>query len=467
MKSVTILQKSNDISESLKFIYQKSSVPSFIKELADFGKCIYYLERNRKDKTLIFSTSNIDMWERSLDHIDWILDILIERNQIEIEFERSNKSNDIIEAKHFNDDFYTNLLISGGADSMCGANYYTNKLGHKIAFTHVSHRNTPSIKMLRDYILEDLEMPFFEINGTFKTEAKFRSLSGNSKDTVMNLSQTRTFFYLCNAITVNYALGIKKASITENGPLTINPPFDSTYKFTNTTNPEFIEHFNLFLSKYFGIDDLIKVYLPFKNYTKAEIMASLPNELLQKTHSCSKNYFNKYSCFNCYSCYVRRFSAYAYNNYDDDSYKPVDKEYQRYKIDMKKFLFNKKSSFFKKNSSAMFIVKFIEFCFDTLNKENDILFYDKYSKVITLEREIVDYYQNHWDLLKRYTSEMIAGIHNFFERNKKYQNEEFYIWKIFSNRMNEFYAKKILSNNFNQKIKERINERANSIVGEL
>ena len=467
MKSATILSKSHNIKASLKGIYDDNEIPNFILELAEFGKCIYFIERNKNDKHLIFKTEDIERWERSKQTIEWILDILVEENSITLEFEEENIHHIDANNDHFSEDYYANILLSGGADSMCGLYHYGEQKGRNLVFTHIFHRSTPSLKTLKTCVEEDLEQQLFIIDGMFYEKAGFRHISGNLKDTDMNLNQTRTFFYLCNAVSVNYSLGIDKITITENGPLTINPPFLSSQKFTHTTNPEFIDLYNKFLSSYIGISDLIKVYLPFKNYTKSELMASLPTDHLQTTHSCSRKFNSKESCFNCYACFVRRFSAYAYGNFEDDYYRQIENKYSRYKYSDKNFIFNKEIDYFSKDNNGMLLVKFIEFCFDTINIENNKHYYQNYSGVMQKYREISKFYDDFWDLLKRFSSDIITGINNFFEKNRKYKNNNYYVWKIYNEKLNELYANNIIPKNFYQNVKKRIIERSKSIVGEL
>jgi len=471
LKSSTILKKSHDIFKNIRNLYPGGKIPNFIKEIPQFGKCIYYIERHAKDSHLIFKTKNIDRWNRSLEILKIIMNILMETNtgmkkKIKIEFEEIDNINEPINFGDNSKNFFANILISGGVDSLCGAYHYIKQLQKKIVFTHTNHRNTPSISMIRNFI-KDLDMPLIEVDGLFKNEAKFRHISGKDKETKMNLNQTRTFFYLCNAIPINYVYGIDKIFITENGPLTINPPFTESYEFTNTTNPEFIDFFNTFLNHYFGQKNLIKIKLPFRDYTKAELMASVPNELLIKTHSCSKFYNKKKSCLNCYACYIRKLSSYAYENYYDDNYNPEGTILNRYAYNEKDYVFNKEISFFKEKPENNFFIELMDFCVRTLDREDETLYADYYPNVFGKFLKINNYYNDFWDILKRYSEDLLTGIQRFFNKKPSLKNTNNFVWNHFHNEINKLITKGILPKDFIKSIKRRILERSNSIVGDL
>ncbi len=469
MYSSTILAKSKNIINSYQDLFLGGNVPNFIKEIPEFGKCVYYIERNPNDKTLIFKTKCVERWERAKESIKEIINILtLNQPDIQIEFEPIDNMNEDVIKLDNSENYYANILISGGVDSICGANYYVNKLKKKIIFSHTFHKNTPSIKTIRDYVIDILKMPLSIIEGQFKSEAKFRNLSGNSSETEMNLTQTRSFLYLCNAIVVNYAYGVDKIFITENGPLTINPPFTETSTFTNTTNPEFIEFFNHFLDEYFNIKKFITVSLPFRQYTKAELMASAPNELLCKTHSCSRYYNHKKSCNQCYACYVRRLSAYAYENYDDDSYTPVDLILKRYPEKKPNFFTWNDLSFFKKNVNAQFLLDLIQFCKNIINRKPN--FRLKYPRVMNKFRLIGDrelYYKDFFNLLERFCLDLMAGFHKLFQNNRRFQNDSYIVWQTYSHAINELIALKVLTPNFHEDVKNRILQTSRSITGDI
>ena len=473
MKSSTILAKSHNFVDNLKKHYINGAIPDFIKEIPEFGKSIYFLERHPTDKNLIFQTTNIDRWERCKEHIQYIIDILMftkkPEERIKVDFESIRNINSTrINNNLKKNEFCANILLSGGLDSMCGAYHYVKKLKKKVIFTHVYHKNTPSLQMLRELAEKELNMPLVIIDGMFYNKAKYRNLGEDVKETKMNLNQMRTFFYLCNAVPINYAYGINDIFITENGPLTINPSFSELLEFTNTTNPEFIDFFNQFLENYFGQKNFIKVDLPFRNYTKAELMASLPTDILIKTHSCSRNFNNKKSCFNCYACYIRRFSAYAYKNYRDDIYKTLEEEYQRYSINGEK-IFQQNEDFYKQNKNVNLIKQMIDFCCDTLSRERLGTYHRKYPMVYRKYLDIGEenvYYENYWNLLERFSIEILSGIHNFFSRNRSYMIDDYHLWKYFSDKIYDLIEDGIIERNFYDATLNRITIRAKSIVGE-
>ena len=469
MRSSTILAKSKNIVNSYQDLFPGGNIPNFIKEIPEFGKCVYYIERNPNDKKLIFKTRCIERWNRAKDSIEELINILtLNQTNIQIEFESFDNINESVIKLDNSENYYANILISGGVDSICGANHYVNKLNRKIIFSHTFHKNTPSIQTIKDYVINTLNMPLSIIEGQFKSMAKFRNLLGKSGETEMNLSQTRSFLYLCNAIVVNYAYGVDNIFITENGPLTINPPFTETSTFTNTTNPEFIEFFNNFLDEYFNKKKFITVSLPFRQYTKAELMASAPNELLCKTHSCSRNSYNKKSCNQCYACYIRRLSAYAYENYDDDNYTPENSVLERYHDQKSNFFTIKDLTHFKQNPSAQFLLDLIQFCKDTINRKPN--FRLKYPRIMNKFRLIGEedlYYNDFWNLLERFCLDLMAGFHKFFQNNRSYQNDSYIVWQSYSDAINELIALNILTTNFHEDVKNRILQTSRSITGDI
>lgn len=402
------------------------------------------------------------------------------KKRLEVEFEEIDEINDITNKYSSNENYYANILISGGVDSMYGAFHWVLKNRKKIIFTHTYHRNTPSINMIRNFISIDLNMPLIEIDGLFTNDGGFRDAGRKGRLEKMNISQTRTLLYLCNAVPVNYALGIKNILITENGPLTVNPPFTSSHTFTNTTNPDFIALFNTFLKEYFDNEELIKVRLPFREYTKAEMMANLEPEILSRTHSCSKFYSTKKSCFFCYACLVRRFSAYAYENLEDNIYNPDYKnpktdKLERYYINNEKNPFTKSISYINKNKDARMIKELIQFCYHSLRRnmgadekeriERIDKYNDLYRSVVNKCKSIARYYDDVWQLLKRFSLDMLTGLHFFFKHNPEYQEDDFHIWYYYNRKINKLIARDIISPNFHYETKKRIED--TDIIGDI
>jgi len=469
---------SHDLFKDIKPLFPDNNIPNFIKEIPQFGKCIYYLERYAEDNNLVFETKNIRNWQNSKKPLDRLIKVLLYRytgikKKIFFEFEQIDEINNEIDASKNVEDYYANILISGGVDSMCGAYHWVLKNRKKIIFTHIYHKNTPSIGMIRNFIKKDLNMPLIEVDGQFYTKADIRNIGKKERPEKMNISQTRTLLYLCNSVPINYALGIKNILVTENGPLTINPPFTSSHTFTNTTNPDFIAFFNTFLYNYFDNEEIIKVRLPFREYTKAELMASVPNDILNRTHSCSKFYYNKKSCFFCFPCYVRRFSAYAYGNYDDDIYDPDYKDpkkdiLERYYINNERDPFTKDISYINTNDEAKMIKELIQFCYQTLrrnvgiNEEERIHRTDKYNDlylpIVKKCERIREDYEDIWQLLKRFALDMLTGLHYFFDTYPDYQDDDYYIWNYYNRKINKLITRTIIRNNFYEEIRQRIKD---------
>lgn len=454
---------SHDFIKNYREIFEGIEIPSFLLDIPKFAKCLYYAERKVEVETLEFETDNIERWKRSKQAVLDILSVLNPdfADEIKIKFKSSGIQGSELKFGENPEGIYANILLSGGADSLCGANHYVKKTMKKVIFTHTYHRNTPSLPTLKDVAENDFNMPFYQIDGQFTQKANIRKVT-RKKETDMFLSTLRSFHYLSNAIPINYIKGIDKVLITENGPLTINPIFTHGFGFSNTTNPEFIEFFNKFIKLYFNTN-LIVVSLPFKQYTKAELMCSTNSSLLMKSHSCSKFYNEKKSCLNCYACFLRKFSAYAYNNFEEDRYSPINQNIRRYVDDS---IFKKKIAYFQQPKNR-FLIDLIVFCKDTIKYRATKRYSRKYPSVLKSYRELDKYFKDFWDLLTRYSYDILVGLYNFYNKNKNLKNEEFYVWSTFNKTITDLLTEGVIQLGFETLIKKRIEDRAKSLRGIL
>ena len=68
---------SHDLFKDIKPLFPDNNIPNFIKEIPQFGKCIYYLERYAEDNNLVFETKNIRNWQNSKKPLDRLIKVLL------------------------------------------------------------------------------------------------------------------------------------------------------------------------------------------------------------------------------------------------------------------------------------------------------------------------------------------------------------------------------------------------------
>jgi hypothetical protein len=129
------------------------------------------------------------------------------------------------------------------------------------------------------------------------------------------IQQLRGFLYLCfGAIVANLA-GATSMVISETGPTMYQPQYLPTDLVTVTTSPLLVELTKRFVEQV--LDLKLQIYEPFQNMTKAEAMATCPQQsLIQQTNSCITSMFSHDDfpqCGRCLGCVIRRLSAVVAN----------------------------------------------------------------------------------------------------------------------------------------------------------
>ena len=111
----------------------------------------------------------------------------------------------------------------------------------------------------------------------------------------------------------------------------------------------------------------------------------------------------------------------------------------------------------------------LDFCINTIErntgsteaekKNSKINYSSLYSSVTSKCTEISDYYEDIWDLLKRYSEEIIVGIFRYFSKNPIYKNLNYNIYNHFLKETERLISKGLLRPNYFDIIKERIKNR--------
>ena len=199
-------------------------------------------------------------------------------------------------------------LFSGGLDSFCGAH---KLLSEKKPALFVGFQEYGPLKGLQKELIESIQNEYPECF----------ILPNNEKLESENTSRTRSFLFLCAAITIAGIVGEgTPVYIPENGFIGLNLPMTPSRLgscSTRTTHPYFLRLFNSILSK-IGINHRIEN--PYAYSTKREMVSQFKDtqsfsQNFHKTISCSHpcngrwdGYPVPQNCGYCYPCLIRRSS---------------------------------------------------------------------------------------------------------------------------------------------------------------
>jgi hypothetical protein len=287
---------------------------------------------NVRDFTLTVPVSNPDAWAGAGNRLSEAIGFLT-GDRWTFEF---HQLPDLLENESLvADTSLRTVLVSGGADSACGAIFSASTLSGEQTHSLVSHASSPSIRKPQKQVGEQLESLF-----PGRQAAHHRIFLGRGHKRldgtdypVEPSSRSRSLLFL--------ALGLSVASqsksplwIPENGFASLNPPLGPERLgalSTRTTQPWFLWRISEIL-KAVGAHGIIEN--PFQLMTKgemfeiiAEIVGSAKaSEYLSSTNSCShtdQNFHGVASgthCGVCFGCIVRRASFKAADILDTTRY---------------------------------------------------------------------------------------------------------------------------------------------------
>lgn len=232
---------------------------------------------------------------------------------------RPNTGDGDRERPHFEADLV--CLVSGGADSMCGAIRALDE-GHRPVF--VSHWDAPSTAAQQKEVVRLLEERFGE--GTFdyvqvRLGAVKRQLGGNVSFPDEPTRRSRSLLFIALGLAAAAARDGLQLWIPENGYASFNPPLTPERigaLSTRTTDPLFLRRTTGFLA---GVGAHADVTNPYADSTKGEMFtdaaarlgADNASRLLSATHSCAHprlalqyGHGPGVPCGACFGCLVRR-----------------------------------------------------------------------------------------------------------------------------------------------------------------
>ena len=226
-------------------------------------------------------------------------------------------------------------LLSGGADSMCGAIRALHD-GRRPVF--VSHWDAPSTAAHQKEVVRLLADQFGD--GGFdhiqvRLGAVKKQVGGNVSFPDEPSRRSRSLLFIALGLASAAALDNVQLWIPENGYASLNPPLTPERMgalSTRTTDPLFLERTSAFLAEVGAHADLTN---PYADATKGEMFADVAtrvgsetaSRLLSATHSCANprlalqyGYGPGFPCGACFGCLVRRAAFVAADIQDGTDY---------------------------------------------------------------------------------------------------------------------------------------------------
>lgn len=212
-------------------------------------------------------------------------------------------------------------LFSGGLDSFCGAH---KLLSEKTPTLFVGFQEYGPLKGLQSQLIEGLQHAYPESKCdllSFTAVARKLFFSDDYKVKAENTSRSRSFLFLCAALTIAEIAGEEiPVYIPENGFIGLNLPMTPGRLgscSTRTTHPYYLKMFNSLLEK---LRIKHKIINPYAFSTKREMVNQFKEnrvfqEYFYKTISCShpcngrwERYPVPQNCGYCYPCLIRQSS---------------------------------------------------------------------------------------------------------------------------------------------------------------
>jgi hypothetical protein len=266
------------------------------------GACLYFIENSERNiSELEFETENKAEWSETKLDLEMLFHFLTKRN-IQISFVNTPKRPDVPKTDESGSEQRDVALFSGGCDSLCGV-FNLSRKNRKLALVHsmTSTRMEGKAKEIHRNHLGSTNSRLFHVESRFCEGSVFPSYP-----------QLRSTMFLMNAFPFLEIFNSSSICIAENGPMMINPPISGLTVSTQATRPEVLSSVQKILTTIGSRK--IRIDSPFKDKTKAEIIATTPNkEAIKATFSCFNYRWGKYRkmCGNCYGCNITRFSMFA------------------------------------------------------------------------------------------------------------------------------------------------------------
>lgn len=369
---------------------QENHVSTVGKEVTEIGAFLFCIENFHqkgysKLNKAIFSSRVPELWQDIRVNLESTFEFLTKRS-INLDFVPfpSKYKEKVVKPKPM-EKYDACSLFSDGLDSFVTYIQFRNK-GHKIFGANTNHN--PKMMNKIEKIEKLIDKPLIH------------SLNLNKnlpKRAQGELQQTRGFMYLCTAATYAEIHQTNKIIVGECGPVMYQPKLLPSDIVTRTTNPAMLKGAERIFSKVF--DTKFKIFTPFENNTKAEIISLLP-EQVKKNHmhyfaSCLKMAWGNKMCGICYSCLLRKLSGIVAcatdNNFKND------------------ILINGAKS----PRDIIDLAPFLQFCKNVLIGISNLDFES---------RNIIEQYKKE-DLFRRNSLDALAGLYLLYVKNKTGKNK--------------------------------------------
>lgn len=277
---------------------------------------------------LTVPVSDVGCWQRVRDRLDRILGVLTS-DTWRTTFEPAADVKGTTAARDA--DATLVCLLSGGADSLCGAVRALDE-GHRPVlvshwdWTHHKHCQKEVAAALRT--LSGIKLDHVQVR-----LARAARQLGGARFPSEHTRRSRSLLFIALGLAVAAASGEKTLWIPENGFASLNPPLTPERMgslSTRTTYPSLLAELRSVLRDAKAQAQFVN---PFERLTKGEMLADLARRvgkktaegLLAKTHSCAHSRVAmeygmppQTQCGRCFGCLVRR-SAFAASDLEDRS----------------------------------------------------------------------------------------------------------------------------------------------------
>ncbi len=367
------------------------SMSSIASESLAMGACLYFIENSgRAISELEFETENKGSWREATLDLQMLFHFLTKRT-ITVSFVDSTMKTSAGPTENPKAERRDAVLFSGGSDSLCGV-FHLSKEGRKLVLVHsmTSPRMESKAKRIHREYLRNANSCLYYV------ESRFRGGSVSP-----SYPQLRSTMFLMNAFPFLEAFKSSSIFIPENGPLMINPPISGLTISTQATRPEVLFFVQRILKTVSSRS--VRIDSPFKDKTKAEILAMTPNrDAIKATYSCFNYRWGKYQqmCGHCFGCNITRLSMFA-NGIKDERFEHNPFESNELPTDYKR-----QKELFMYSDLIRNSIRFAE------KKEID----DEISLSI---RQAEEFYSRDRridvvDLMKRFGLDMLLGMRNMY-----------------------------------------------------
>jgi hypothetical protein len=234
-----------------------------------------------------FKIVNINKISKILEEL--FLLILLEDVKISIEMIDDDEKRK--RKKYVSDKRDAITLFSGGIDSYSGIKTIETKIGNAEG-VFVAHNDQHRIINIVESMKKSIK-------------SNIRTLYAPGMGST-GYSQIRGFLYILYSSIFTNICNTKKIYVTECGPTMYQPLFSPFDSITYTTHPYVLKAAKDILHLFLGTS--IKIFIPYENLTKAELIINSGIRDYSMTHSCISQRFGDHDG-TCFGCVVRKLAC--------------------------------------------------------------------------------------------------------------------------------------------------------------